>query len=101
MPPIFPPDADALFEAAAERLRGERVPRDLAAARDLFRRAGEAGRRDAAVIHANLLAAGVGGSRDWPGALALLAGLAVQDRRCAGQLALIRRMRLDGEGDPV
>jgi prolyl 4-hydroxylase len=101
MPPADPAEADALFEAAAERLRGERVTRDLAAARELFRRAGEAGRRDGAVIHTNLLAAGVGGDRDWRGALARLARLAKEDRRCASQLALIDLMRLTADGDPV
>ena len=94
-------EADALFEEAAERLRGESMARDLAAARELFRQAGEKGRLDASVIHANLLAAGVGGTRDWRGALRHLARIAPQDRRCASQLALIEGMRLTEDGDPL
>jgi len=79
-------DGDALFEAAAAKLRANRVEE----ARDLFRRAGEAGRHDAAVIHCNLTASG----GDWRGGLALLAGLAARDRRCRRQLELIRAMNL-------
>ena len=94
-------EADALFEEAAERLRGESMARDLAAARELFRQAGEKGRLDASVIHANLLAAGVGGSRDWAGALGHLARMAREDRRCASQLALIEGMDLTDDGDPL
>ncbi len=79
-------DADALFEEAAARLRSHQVEK----ARDLFRRAGEAGRHDAAVIHCNLVANG----GDWRRGLALLAGLAQADRRCRRQLELIRAMDL-------
>ena len=79
-------DADALFEEAAARLRS----RQIEEARDLFRRAGEAGRHDAAVIHCNLVANG----GDWRRGLALLAGLAQVDRRCRRQLELIRAMDL-------
>lgn len=79
-------DADALFEAAADRLRaGEIEP-----ARALFGRAGAAGRHDAAVIHCNLTASGV----DWAGGVRLLAGLARTDPRCRSQLALIAAMDL-------
>jgi TPR repeat protein len=54
-------EADGLFEQAARALRGVDGQRDLAAARDLFRRSAEAGNIRAAVIHANFVAAGVGG----------------------------------------
>src|SRR5687768_10321158 len=94
-------EADALFGEAARALAGDGRPRDLAAARELFRRAGEAGRRDAAVIHANLLAAGVGGPADWKGAIALLRGLADSDRRCRAQLERIEAMALTADGDPI
>ena len=79
-------DADALFEEAAARLRANQVDE----ARDLFRRAGEAGRHDGAVIHCNLTASG----GDWARGLALLARLAEQDRRCRRQFELIRSMNL-------
>ncbi|HVQ08047.1 MAG TPA: 2OG-Fe(II) oxygenase [Allosphingosinicella sp.] len=79
-------DADALFEGAAAMLRSHQIEK----ARDLFRRAGEAGRHDAAVIHCNLVANG----GDWRRGLALLADLARVDRRCRRQLELIRAMDL-------
>lgn len=79
-------DGDALFEAAAAKLRANQVEE----ARDLFRRAGEAGRHDAAVIHCNLTASG----GDWRGGVALLARLAERDRRCRRQLELIGAMDL-------
>ncbi|HYJ53558.1 MAG TPA: 2OG-Fe(II) oxygenase [Allosphingosinicella sp.] len=79
-------DADALFDEAEAALRAGRV----AEARDLFGRAGEAGRHDAAVIHCNLTASG----GDWGEGLRLLAGLARTDPRCRRQVELIRAMDL-------
>ena len=78
--------ADALFDEAETALRAGRTLE----ARDLFGRAGAAGRRDAAVIHCNLTASG----GDWAGGLRLLAGLAAADRRCRRQLELIAAMDL-------
>ena len=89
--------AESLYDAAAARLRAG----DPAVARDLFRRAAEAGDRKAASIYVNLLAAGVGGSRDWPRALRLLARVAPGSPRAAAALALIGRMRIDEQGDPL
>jgi prolyl 4-hydroxylase len=94
-------EADSLFAEAARALAGDGRTRDLEAARDLFRRSGEAGRRDAAVIHANFLANGTGGSRDWLAALALLRTLAESDRRCRAQLERIEAMALRPDGDPL
>lgn len=94
-------DADALFEEAARRLAGRGCAPDAAAARDLFRRAGEAGRHDASVIHANFVASGIGGARDWPRALGLLRSLAARDRRCRRELEVISQMALTAEGDPL
>lgn len=79
-------DADALFAEAATRLRAGEV----AAARDLFGRAGAAGRHDAAVIHCNLTASG----GDWAGGMRLLAGLARTDPRCRRELELVAAMDL-------
>lgn len=86
----------SLYEDAAARLRAG----DPAEARELLRRAAAAGERKATVVYTNLLGAGVGGPRDWPQALRLLAGLAPGSRRAAGELALIAGMPLDSEGDP-
>lgn len=94
-------EAAALFEAAAAKLRGDGGARDLAGARELFREAGGAGRVDAAVIYANLLAAGVGGPRDWPGALRLLAALAEVNPRSRRELDAVAAMALDADGDPL
>src|SRR5688500_12835519 len=94
-------EADTLFEQAARALRGDGGSRDLAAARDLFRRSGEAGRGHAAVIHANFVAAGVGAPPDWRRGLSLLRGLAATDRRCRAQLDLIGAMALTPTGDPA
>jgi prolyl 4-hydroxylase len=94
-------EAGALFEAAAAKLRGDGGVRDLPGARELFRRAGGAGRVDAAVVYANLLAAGVGGPRDWAGALRLLAALAEVNPRSRGELERIEAMALDSKGDPL
>jgi prolyl 4-hydroxylase len=92
-------DADALFALANWRLSGHIIRRDLAAARDLFRRAAEAGQEEAARIYTAFVGNGVGGPGDWPSALQLL-----RDHFCpdaAAQLALIERMRLTPSGDPL
>src|SRR5687768_3394016 len=74
------PDAGALFAQAAARLHAG----DLSAARELFGRAGAAGRRDAAAIHCNLVA-----QDDWQRGLALLRALAPVDRLCRRQLEMV------------
>lgn len=94
-------EAQALFEAAAARLRGDGGARDLPAALELFRQSAGAGRVDAAVIYANLLAAGVGGPRRWSEALRLLAALAEVDPRSRRALERIEAMALDDDGDPL
>jgi prolyl 4-hydroxylase len=94
-------DGQALFEAAAARVRGDGGTRDLAGARELFRQAAGGGRVDAAVIYANFLAAGVGGPREWPAALRLLAALAEVNPRSRRELALIEAMALSADGDPL
>ncbi len=86
------PDAGLLFEQAAARLRAG----DLAEARELFGRAGAAGRRDAAAIHANLVA-----QHDWPRGLALLRALAPVDRLCRRQLGMVEAMALAADGSPL
>jgi len=79
-------DADALFAEAAARLRAGEV----AAARELFGRAGAAGRHDAAVIHCNLTASG----GDWARGMRLLAELARTDAGCRRQFELVAAMDL-------
>jgi prolyl 4-hydroxylase len=91
-------DADALFKLAMWRLGGRLLPLDLCEARDLFRRAGEAGRRDAAKIHVNLLASGTGGPADWSGALARLREMT--DPASRAELEIIGKMDLTEDGTP-
>ena len=90
-----------MFDQAAAKLVGHGVPRDLEGARALFKAAGQAGRRDAAVIHTNFVASGIGGPRDWQEALRLLKGLSAHDRRCRRQLEVIGAMALDEHGEPT
>src|SRR6185503_17849203 len=75
------------------------IRRDLAAARDLFRRAAEAGHEEGARIHAAFVGNGTGGAADWQTALALLRLYSFPG--AGGQLALIERMRLSPAGDPL
>jgi prolyl 4-hydroxylase len=91
-------DAQALFALANWRLSGQVIRRDLAAARDLFRRAAEAGHEEAARIHIAFVGNGTGGPDDWQSALRLLRNHAYPG--AATQLALIERMRLTPSGDP-
>lgn len=91
-------DPDALFALANWRLSGQIVRRDLAAARDLFRRAAEAGHREAARVHTAFVGNGTGAPADWQAALRLLRQHAFPG--AAAQLALIDRMGLSPSGDP-
>jgi prolyl 4-hydroxylase len=88
-----------LFSLANWRLSGQIVRRDLAAARDLFRRAAEAGHAAAAASYAAFVGNGTGGASDWPAALALLRQQG--DPGAAVQLALVAKMRLTAAGDPL
>lgn len=94
-------DADALFSLAVWALTGEMGEVDLPRARELFLRAGEAGRLDSAIIYVNLVANGTGGPSDWVLAKKLLMRLSEYEQRCAHELELIGKMSLSEEGDPV
>lgn len=94
-------DADALLFMAHAKLRGEWVPRDLGVARDLFRRAAEAGSGEAAAVHAGFLAGGIGGSRAWRDALQALQARRGADPAAARQAALIEAMALTEDGEPA
>jgi prolyl 4-hydroxylase len=92
-------DPEALSSLAYWRLSGQIVRRDLPAARDLFRRAAEAGQQEAARIHAAFVGNGTGGPSDWASALRLLQQNAYPG--AAAELALIEKMRLGASGDPL
>ena len=91
-------DADALYALANWRLSGQIVGRDLAAARELFRRAAEAGHPQAAGVHAAFVGNGTGAAANWPSALRLLRRQSSPD--ATAQLELIERMRLSPSGEP-
>ena len=94
-------DPGAMFVLADWQLRGTPVPQDLPQARELFRRAAEAGLVTAGLFYTNLLALGVGGPRDWPEALHRLRAEAAKNPRRTQALLLIERMALTNEGDPI
>lgn len=93
-------DPEGLELLARWRIAGDIVRRDLKAARALLRRAGEAGRGEAALLHAYFLASGTGGDPDWPAALLALRALAPADARARTQLRLIEAMDIDADGYP-
>ena len=92
-------DPEALFTLANWRLSGQIIRRDLAAARDLFRRAAEAGHEEAARTHTAFVGNGTGAPADWKAALRLLGGYSYPG--AAAQLAVIDRMRLTPSGGPL
>jgi prolyl 4-hydroxylase len=91
----------ALAMLAEMKWRGGMVPQDPAAARELWRRAGDLGHAQAAQITTNLLANGVAGPRDWQAALVRLQAEARKDQARKQTLALLERMALDASGDPA
>jgi prolyl 4-hydroxylase len=94
-------DPDGLFFLALWRWRGDVVPQDLAQARDLFRRASEAGHDDSAALYTNLLASGIAGPAAWPDALKRLRGEARRNPSRKRMLSLIDKMKLTARGAPV
>lgn len=94
-------DAEALFVLADWTLTGEGVPQNVAQARELYRRAGDAGHALAATFHTNLLASGVGGPPDWPRAVERLRAEASADPARRKILSLIEAMALAPDGAPA
>jgi prolyl 4-hydroxylase len=77
------------------------LPQDPAVGRELYEQAGVAGVREAAQFATNLMANGVAGPRDWPGALERLEREAKVDPARRKAHELIGRMKLDAAGDPA
>jgi prolyl 4-hydroxylase len=94
-------DAEAALELGIWLLEGRLVPRDLAAAREQFRRAGQLGSVPGLNVHIAFLANGIGGAADWGAAVALLRGLAATDTGAQRQLALVEAMDLTADGYPM
>lgn len=93
-------EAASWLELALWFLSGRQVPRDLARARDYFRKAGEAGDPTGMNIYISLVAIGVAGKPEWSAALDLLRSFARSDGTAATQLRLIDHMGLSRSGDP-
>lgn len=94
-------DGDAWAMRALWQVEGRLIPRDLAAARAGLTRAAQAGNVGAARMLTGLIAAGIGGLRDWTGALALLDRWADRDPVAARQRAMIAAMAIDAAGEPL
>lgn len=93
-------DPQALFWLGEVHWVGGAKPQDHAKARQLFRRASDAGHPDGQVCYTNLLASGVAGPRDWPLALSRLAQEAGWNARRAKANLLVQQMSLTEAGDP-
>jgi prolyl 4-hydroxylase len=93
-------DSLASFELGRWYLAGQLVPRNLVASRSWFGKAAAAGHESARMIHAALLAVGIGGERNWSAALAELEQASKGSSQAALELDLIGRMAIDDEGNP-
>ena len=93
-------DAEAYLLEGLWLLEGRFLERDFASARASIGSAAEHGHLGAARTLAGLVACGVGGAADWPGALRILDEWSKRDPVAARQLELIGRMVLDDEGRP-
>jgi len=91
-------DAEAIFTLGDLYWRGLSVVQDHVRARTLFAQASDAGHPIARRAYTNLLASGITGGRDWPGAIARLREEARSDTRRAQMLALIEAMPLTPSG---
>ena len=94
-------DPDALFTLGDMYWRGVAVAQDLGRARELFEAASDVGQPMAVRAFTNLLSTGIGGQRDWPLALTRLEKEARTDGLRRAMLSLIRKMEINGNGDPL
>jgi prolyl 4-hydroxylase len=94
-------NAEALAMRALWQVEGRILPRDLEGARADLNAATQAGHIGAARMLGGFLASGIGGPRDWRGAIALLADWSARDPLAARQSALIAQMGIDDGGDPL
>lgn len=94
-------DELAAFELGRWHLAGRIVQRDLAAARAWFGRAASAGHAQSRMIHAALLANGVGGARQWQESLRQLQIASGDNARAALEAELILHMAIDDDGNPT
>lgn len=93
-------DGDAALRLAILFLSGDRIGRDLSAARTMLGIGRDAGNADAALLEIALIANGTGGAADWPQAHRLLIQLAARDPVAADHLTLLKAMDIDEDGYP-
>ena len=94
-------DPDALFTLGDMYWRGAGVEQDVGRAWELFGEAADVEHPMAVRAYTNLLASGIGGSRDWRRALARLEDEGRSDALRARMFAVIRAMPIDGNCDPL
>jgi prolyl 4-hydroxylase len=94
-------DPVALMELAVWYLRGTPVPRDLARARVMLRRAVTIGHVDAALMEIALVANGSGAPPDWAAARLLLDRAAADDPVAEQHATMLGKMALDAAGMPI
>jgi prolyl 4-hydroxylase len=94
-------DPDALFTLADMYWKGAGVEQDVRRGRELFGEAADVEQPMAIRAYTNLLASGIGGTRDWARALARLENEGRTDGLRARMLAVIRAMPIDSNGDPL
>jgi prolyl 4-hydroxylase len=92
-------DGQALFQLALWHVYGDPLPRDFAAARALFGRAGAAGHSPGALTYAVFVAIGAGGPPDWTMAMKLLENAAMRDPAAARQIELLAAMQISPTGE--
>jgi prolyl 4-hydroxylase len=92
---------DAMAMMAELRWRGGMVPQDPLAARELYRRASDAGHANAGAVYTNLLASGIAGPRYWGEAIQRLDREAEKYPARQRIKKLIDQMRLTEDGDPT
>jgi len=93
-------DPEALVTLADFYWQGGPVDPDPRRARDLYRRASDAGHPQGRIAYTNLLGSGLFGSRDWKGAVDRLQGETALDPYRARVLAALNAMDLAPDGAP-
>lgn len=94
-------DPDGLLTLAQFKWGGGIMPSEPARARELFKKAADAGNAEADTNITNLLASGIAGPRDWGGALKRLQREAKGNAARRQIFDIVKQMELTAEGDPV
>lgn len=86
---------------AGWRISGQVIARDTAVARELMGAAAQAGHPMASLYYAHFLANGTGGPADWKKAHAIVGKIAATQSAAAEQLAMLKHMAIDENGEPT